>query len=468
VDYAAFTKTNPGVGGNWEAALLDVRPLVGEPFDQHPIAKVSRPDAEAFCKWLSLQSPHRYRLPTDAEWSLAADFDEPRSKSETPDDLHNKALSGSAARIYPWGREWPPPARAGNYGGAFTPSADTFPTTAPVMTFQPNKHGLYDIGGNLWEWVSDLYWNKQPIYGTLRGGGWLADRETGFRSGCRFGGRQGATGKDFGFRIVLEPPTASSASSVPASIPASQTAAPVNPAPAISPATVSKDKPFVNSLGMKFVPVPGTKVLFSIWHTRVQDYEKFVLETQRSYKAPENEQGPTHPVINIKWEDAKAFCDWLSRKEGLEYRLPQDAEWSTAAGDTVYPWGNDNTVPKGFGNFSGAHRAESFAFTTPVGSFSADKHGLFDMAGNAFQWCEDIYDPSLNEPFTLEKFPSLKKAKPDDGSVWHVTRGSSWGFQGLFGLRTSFRQHSVGGTGFRCVIVIGSTAAPASATPAPP
>jgi formylglycine-generating enzyme required for sulfatase activity len=211
VDYAAFTKTNPGVGGNWEAALLDDRPLVGEPFDQHPIAKVSRPDAEAFCKWLSAQSPHRYRLPTDAEWSLAADFEEPRSESETPDDLHNKALSGSAARIYPWGREWPPPARAGNYGGAFTPSADTFPTTAPVMTFHPNKHGLYDIGGNLWEWVSDLYWNKQPVYGTLRGGGWLADRETGFRSGCRFGGRQGANGKDFGFRIVLEPPTASSA-----------------------------------------------------------------------------------------------------------------------------------------------------------------------------------------------------------------------------------------------------------------
>lgn len=241
-----------------------------------------------------------------------------------------------------------------------------------------------------------------------------------------------------------------------------------NPATTNDPAQATKDRPFVNSLGMKFVPVPGTKVLFSIWHTRVQDYEKFVRETQRSYKAPDYEQGPTHPVMNIQWDDAKAFCDWLSGKDGLRYRLPQDAEWSTAAGDTVYPWGNDDAVPKGFGNFHGAHRAESFAHTTPVGSFPSDKHGLFDMAGNAFQWCEDIYDPSLNEPFTLEKFPSLKKAKADDQSVWHVTRGSSWGFLGLFGLRTSFRQHSVGGTGFRCVIDIGSTFTPASSAAAPP
>jgi hypothetical protein len=243
------------------------------------------------------------------------------------------------------------------------------------------------------------------------------------------------------------------------SIPASQTAAPDNPAPAISPATVSKDKPFVNSLGMKFVPVPGTKVLFSIWHTRVQDYEKFVLETQRPYKAPEYEQGPTHPVMNIKWEDAKAFCDWLSAKEKLGYRLPQDAEWSAAAGDTVYPWGNDNTAPKGFGNFHGAYRAESFDHTAPVGSFPANKHGLFDMAGNAHQWCEDIYDPLLNESVTLEKFPHLKKGKSDDGTVWHVTRGSSWGFLDKVGLRTSFRNRSQGGTGFRCVIVIDSTGA---------
>ncbi len=103
---------------------------------------------------------------------------------------------------------------------------------------------------------------------------------------------------------------------------------------------------------MKFVPV-GTNVLFSIWETRMQDFEAFVNATghnagkgwrdseaaAKDYAAGFS-QTPLHPVVNVSWNDAVAFCRWLTEKEraagklsaGQEFRLPTDAEWSLAVG----------------------------------------------------------------------------------------------------------------------------------------
>ena len=158
----------------------------------------------------------------------------------------------------------------------------------------------------------------------------------------------------------------------------------------------TKAAPWENSLGMKFVPVAGVTVLFSIWDTRVEDFETFVnasgyqatrdmysLRTdgwkQRAdtWRSPGFPQGPTHPVCGVSWDDAKAFCDWLTKKEQADgrlgrlqsYRLPTDAEWSAAVGLTnesgrtpkekdsqlkdVYPWGTQWPPPPGAGNFAG-------------------------------------------------------------------------------------------------------------------
>jgi hypothetical protein len=69
-------------------------------------------------------------------------------------------------------------------------------------------------------------------------------------------------------------------------------------------------------LSMKFVPVPGTNVLFSVWETRVKDYQAFCDATGRSWEKPTFSQTDEHPVVNLNWEDAKAFCKWLAgRKE---------------------------------------------------------------------------------------------------------------------------------------------------------
>jgi len=109
----------------------------------------------------------------------------------------------------------------------------------------------------------------------------------------------------------------------------------------------TKEKPFVNSLRMNFVPVPitggptdGRTVLFSVWETRVKDYEVFVKETKREWPKPDFPQSGEHPAVNLTWDDAVAFCAWLTiedRKSGKigpndVYRLPSDHEWSCAVG----------------------------------------------------------------------------------------------------------------------------------------
>ena len=229
-------------------------------------------------------------------------------------------------------------------------------------------------------------------------------------------------------------------------------------------------KAFVNTLGMKFVPVAGTDVQFSIWETRVKDYAAYAVANAgvvESWKKPFGDkfkQADTHPVV-VSWNDANAFCAWLTEKElaegkikaGQHYRLPTDAEWSVAVGlgkekgntpeekdsgiEVVYPWGKESPPPVGAGNYYKSLKVDNFEYTSPVGSFAANKLGLHDMGGNVWEWCEDWYDPAAK--------------------ACRVLRGASWGdgYPGL--LLSSYRS---GGApdgrddlvGFRCVLVGGS------------
>ncbi len=173
-----------------------------------------------------------------------------------------------------------------------------------------------------------------------------------------------------------------------------------------------------NTLGMKFVPVPGTEVLFCVWDVRVQDYEGFARATQRTWPKPEFQQGPTHPAVNVSWEDAKAFCVWLTAKErgegrlgsDQEYRLPMDWEWSVAVGldeprdgtpqskdaktKGVYPWGTQWPPLRGAGNYGSSLQVDEYPNTSAVGRFAANRFGLYDMGGNVWQWCEDYHNGS--------------------------------------------------------------------------
>jgi formylglycine-generating enzyme required for sulfatase activity len=146
-------------------------------------------------------------------------------------------------------------------------------------------------------------------------------------------------------------------------------------------------------------------------------------------------QSDHHPVVNVTWNDAYAFCKWLSKKEGCTYRLATEAEWEYAcrAGTiTIYQHGDSVRGLTSVGNIedltakdtfplktSVADERDGYVFTAPVGKFKANAFGLYDMVGNVEEWCEDNY---------RKDYEALPVADPVnvDGTDYRVMRGGSW------------------------------------------
>jgi hypothetical protein len=219
-------------------------------------------------------------------------------------------------------------------------------------------------------------------------------------------------------------------------------------------------QPFINSLGMKFVPVSDIRV--SIWETRVQDYAIFLQATGRRYEPTDFQQAPTHPIVKVNWFDAVAFCKWLTEKEHDEnliedrqsYRLPTDKEWSLAVGlqneiggtpqardgkiKNEFPWGKQWPPPASAGNYGIPQKRGA---TAPVGSFKANSLGLYDLGGNVWEWCADTY----------------KGGTGGATRDWGVLRGASWATTNKLEMQSSYRNVVDRNErdviyGFRCVL----------------
>jgi formylglycine-generating enzyme required for sulfatase activity len=174
--------------------------------------------------------------------------------------------------------------------------------------------------------------------------------------------------------------------------------------------------------------------------------ETLTVSRRFTWRDPGFSQDDDHPVVNVTWEDAKAFCDWLAEKDGRPCRLPTEAEADYAAREgearllpfaaepvTVAKYANvydaayarrlraDNpslTLPPSFVADAGID--DGFAFTAPVGQFAPNRFGLADTFGNALEWCEDWY----GDPDGLPAVDPLQ-TKPDEQGR-RIVRGGSW------------------------------------------
>ncbi len=172
-----------------------------------------------------------------------------------------------------------------------------------------------------------------------------------------------------------------------------------------------------------------------------------------------------HPVVHVCWDDAQAYCKWAGK------RLPTEAEWEFAARGGLekarYVWGNEFS-PNGKwmantwqGKFPNENTGEDgFKGLAPVGSFPANGYGLFDMAGNVWEWCADWYLPDYYAKSPKENPPGPTTSfDPDEpGVMKRSTRGGSWMCSDSYclGYRPSARMKTspdtgLANTGFRCV-----------------
>ena len=191
--------------------------------------------------------------------------------------------------------------------------------------------------------------------------------------------------------------------------------------------------------------------LIDTYEVTVGQYAAFLQETGNhppsDWKAMNQFSHQKRPVSNVDWADAAAYCKWAGK------RLPTEAEWEKAARGTdgrLYPWGNEPPTPR-HANYEQAG-SNSHGALAPVGSFEAGKspYGLYDMAGNAWEWVSDWYDHGYYQASQ----PKNPEGPPTGG--FKVIRGGSWNSSSRV-LRSSDRYwdppsfRSQYFPGFRCV-----------------
>ncbi|MBO4715474.1 MAG: formylglycine-generating enzyme family protein [Verrucomicrobia bacterium] len=417
-----------------------------------PVEYVDWYDARFFCLRLTklereagrLPKGYEYNLPTEAQWEYAC-------RAGTTTALNN------GKNLTSW-FESPEMNEVGWYWYNSDSSVNEEGTTHPVGQKKPNAWGLYDMHGNVYEWCWDTYGDYPTTavtdptgaisgsYSVLRGGSWR-ERASFCRSAYRTAGvfRTASYNDkkwDRGFRVALV-----------------KTEIEIDP-PVEDNITIS----LADDVDLELIWIePGTFMMGSpedeLGRERIEPQHEVTLTqgywlgkyevTQAQYKAV-MEYNPSHsraddlPVECVSWYDAKSFCATLTKleraagrlSEEYEYTLPTEAQWEYAcrAGTTTALNSGKNLSDKTMCpevDEVGWYGYNSGKTTHPVGQKQPNAWGFYDMHGNVYEFCLDLYG---NYPTT----PVTDPTGPDGGMLYYIMRGGDWN-NDAFGCRSASR-----------------------------
>ena len=200
--------------------------------------------------------------------------------------------------------------------------------------------------------------------------------------------------------------------------------------------------------------------------SHIWDGKKWVLKPNINWQCDvkgDIQMDKNHPVIHVSWNDADAYCQWLSKDSQPQFRLPTEAEWEYACrAGTTSPFNTGDNLTTAQANYDGNYpynknpKGKFINKTTPVGNYASNEWGLYDMHGNVWEWCRDLY----SEKFYDE---CKKKGLTDNPVCLHsespdrVLRGGSWSYYAQR-CRSAIRNYDAPGNrtshiGFRLVFV---------------
>ena len=441
----------------------------------YPVTRVSWYAAMAYAEWAGK------RLPTEAEWEYAA-------------------RGGLAGKKYPWGDTIS--AVDANYD-------KNVDGTAPVGQYAANGYGLYDMTGNVLEWCLDEYddnfyffsHNSRNPISSPRTVQWILENFTSIPA-SRWRVLRGGSWNSYAWEMhvtkrSLKSPTNESSGYVGFRCARSEAPQPEAPQPSEAPqpeapqpedmvlipaggfqrGSDASEAGDVNEQPVHTVYVDAfymdvyevTNAQFKTFVDANPDWQKDKIEDKfhngeylahwdgNTYPAGKAD----HPVVNVSWYAAMAYAAWAGK------RLPTEAEWEYAARGGLagkkYPWGD--TISAVDANYD-----KNVDGTAPVGQYAANGYGLYDMAGNVWEWCLDEYDAGFyffshnsRNPIAgaapihwfLDNFTSFPSSPASVLRTWRVYRGGSW-FNPEWYLRVSNRASRMSPdmaytVGFRCV-----------------